>query len=905
LVIYSPVFSKAQVTTDSTDSRIFLELHPKQNLDTNSFNVFPKFYNRKKVVLALSGGGARGLAQIGILKSLEEHKIQIDMIVGTSVGAIIGGLYSSGYTTKELDSITHSIDWKSKLSFSEKYQREFLYLEQKKTLDKGLFTISLDGLKPVIPTSLSSGHQISETLNLLFLNARFKPHKNFLDLKNPFIAVATDLDNGKKIMLDSGNITDCVKASFTFPLLYSPTQINGLNLVDGGLTANIPVEPALDAGADFVIAVNSTSPLKTTEELKDPINTADQIISITMEQLNIKQLSKADIVITPDIGSYSSSDFRNIDFLIKKGYDKTNELERIINNKIDSLEMSSSPYKGNFAINPKVIINSELVPDSLINEIKQQQQDRFVTFVQIEKTLKSLYDIGYFYNVNALVRRDLDGLKLIYEFQNNPVLNGIKINNLHEILDNTVHSFEMKYKGKVLNNKLLYCFYLDLLKEVKDNNLSASDILKFKLDYQTNTINIDVSDGSINKIFITGNIKTEDNVILREIVLSKGNIAYKNNLKQSLQNIFSTNLFLQLSLQMDYDKLNKNPNLNVNVIEKSSRNISFAFRADNERNLQLLVDLRNGNLFGTNNELGATFSGGLRDRELKGEIKSNRFFNTIFTYNLSGYYRYKNIFNYSQQKDFVNNEYSRTQLGEFRDYRYGGSFLVGTQVERIGTIYSQISLEKLYRETLSGDAPKDYDSKILKLKFGGKIDTQNKYPFPDNGSNINYFYESSQNLFTEGISYSRLQFGFEQYFSLGKHSTIKPKFIFGFADKTTPLMEQFSLGGENSFFGMVEDELRGRQVMTASVEYRYMFPFKLFFDTYASVRYDLGQMWETADDIRFKDLRHGIGLSVLFDTPVGKASFSAGRSFIINKGLKEDSFMFGPYTFYFSIGYDL
>jgi NTE family protein len=121
----------AQVTTDSSASIINLNLHTKVNLDTNNFNIFPKFYNKKKVALALSGGGARGLSQIGVLKSLEENNIVPDMIVGTSIGAIVGGLYSSGYSTDELDSITKSIDWKSKLSFSEKYQREFLFLEQK------------------------------------------------------------------------------------------------------------------------------------------------------------------------------------------------------------------------------------------------------------------------------------------------------------------------------------------------------------------------------------------------------------------------------------------------------------------------------------------------------------------------------------------------------------------------------------------------------------------------------------------------------------------------------------------------------------------------------------------------------------------------------------------------------
>jgi len=895
----------AQVTTDSSASIINLNLHTKVNLDTNNFNIFPKFYNKKKVALALSGGGARGLSQIGVLKSLEENNIVPDMIVGTSIGAIVGGLYSSGYSTDELDSITKSIDWKSKLSFSEKYQREFLFLEQKKTLDKGLFTVSLDGLKPVLPTSLSSGNQITQILNVLLLNAKFRPLKNFYDLKIPFIAVATNLDNGKRVMLDSGNITESIKASFTFPLLYSPTEINGSELVDGGLTANIPVEPAKKLGADFVIAINSTSPLKSFEELKDPINTADQIISITMEQINEKQLAQADVVITPDIGNHSSTDFSHIDNMVDKGYDKTSEQIENIKSKIDSLEMSVSDNKGNFAINPIVIINSDLVPTELKNAIILRQQDNFVPFTQIEKSLKIFYDLGYFENVYAVVKRDENGLKLIYEFQNNPVLEGVEVNNLGNLLDSSISNYLNKNKGKVINYKDLYKFYLELLDDIKDEELSAADIRKFRYNYETNNIEINVSDGRINKIILVGNKKTLDNVILREIVLTDNKAVYKDNLEESLQNIFSTNLFQQLSFDIDYGKNSERPDLYIHVTEKSSRNLRFGLRADNERNFQILVDLRNESLLGTNNEFGITFSGGLRNREISAELKSNRFFNTFFTYNFTGFYKFRNIYNYSQEKDFVNNKYYRTQLGEFRDYSYGGSFLLGTQVERIGTIYSQISLEHLFRESLSGNIPEDNDAKIFKIKFGGKIDTQDKYPFPTKGSNINYSYESSQNLMLGNVSYTKLVFSLEQYLSLGAMNVIRPRFIFGFADKTTPLMEQFSLGGENSFYGMFEDELRGRQVLTASLEYRYMLPVRLFFDTYVSARYDLGQMWENADDIRFKDLRHGLGLSVSFDTPIGKASFSGGRSFIINKGLKNDSFMFGPYTFYFSIGYEL
>lgn len=898
-------FSFSQITGDSLQSIIKLDLKTKQNIDTVNFNLFPKQYNKKKIALVLSGGGSRGLAQIGVIKTLELNNINFDMIVGTSIGAIVGGLYSSGYSVKELDSITKSINWQNKLSLSGKNDREFLYLEQKKEQDRGLITVSLDGLKPVLPTSLSRGHQIAQIFNVLLLNARFKPNKDFSSLRFPFYAIATDLDNGHKVILSKGNISESIKASFTFPLLYAPTIINGKNLVDGGLTANVPVDVAKEKGADIVIAVNSTSPLKSSKDLTDPLNTADQVLSISMAQLNEKQLKEADFVITPDIGSSLASDFSNIDYIIKAGELIPPKSIESIKKIIDSAELSASDYKGYFITNPKVTIKTDLIPDNIKNKIIESQENTFVKYTTIEEQLKKFYDMGYFYYVYASVERDSFGVNLEYNFINNPVLGSIKLDKFDNLLYEPIKKFEFEHKNKVLNHNELYKLYYDLLGIIKDNNYCAVDITKFLFNYDKGIIEINLSDGSINNIFINGNGNTNNNVIERELTFDRKSIINKSDIEQSLQNIYSTNLFQQLSISLNDSNHTDKPDLHINMIEKSSRNFRFSIRGDNERKLQLYFEVSNENIFGTNNEAYASINGGLKNREYKVEFKSNRFFNTYLTYNFSLYYKFRDIFNYNQTKNFEDNSYSRNQDGEYRDTKYGISFLLGTQVGRIGTVYSQISYEKLFRDSTSGVVITESDYKTIKLKVGGKIDTQDKFPFPTKGTIINYSYETSQKLVFNNISYSKLLFDFEHTVSVGRYSTFHPKFIFGFADKTTPLMEQFSLGGEDSFYGMLEDELRGRQVLTASIEYRYLIPYKLFFDTYVAFRYDLGQIWENAQDIRFKDLRHGIGLSAMFDTPIGKASFSGGRSFFTNKGITKNSFMFGPYTFYFSIGYDL
>ena len=147
-----------------------------------------------------------------------------------------------------------------------------------------------------------------------------------------------------------------------------------------------------------------------------------------------------------------------------------------------------------------------------------------------------------------------------------------------------------------------------------------------------------------------------------------------------------------------------------------------------------------------------------------------------------------------------------------------------------------------------------------------------------------------------------MQFFYKSNYSFGIH-TISPSVFFGFGDATMPFPEFFSMGGQDSFFGFREDEERGRQMVKGSLEYRIQSPLKIFFDTYLSIRYDLGSVWEQTEAIRFNDLKHGIGTSVSFDTPLGPAEFSLGKSFYFIK--KPYGIAWGPVQGYFSIGMDL
>ena len=286
------------------------------------FNLIEKISNdRPTISLALSGGGARGFAQIGVLKAFEEFGITFDVIVGTSIGSVVGGLYASGYSAKELDSIINNTDWDNLLSLDRETNRRELFIDQKITEDRAIFSLRLKGLKPIIPNSIYNGEKLANYLSLLSIQSPIHTYDGFSKLKYNFFAVCTDLITGNPVIFNSGSLSQAIRASSSVTFLLPPVKVDSLILVDGGLIANIPSKIAADM-SDYTIAVNTTSGLRSSEELQYPWLIADQIVSISMKLLNEDQLKIANFVITPKT-TKTATDFSNLDSVVEEGYQST------------------------------------------------------------------------------------------------------------------------------------------------------------------------------------------------------------------------------------------------------------------------------------------------------------------------------------------------------------------------------------------------------------------------------------------------------------------------------------------------------------------------------------------------------------------------------------------------------
>lgn len=270
--------------------------------------------------LVLSGGGARGAAHVGVLKVLEELHVPIDAIAGTSMGAVVGGLYASGLSAAEIETLMRSADWQA--AFRGWPVREDLSLRRKQEDDNFLvkFPLGLRGGHVVLPKGLIQGQKLTEILRRLTLPvARIN---SFDDLPTRFRTVATDLENGAAVVMDSGDLTSAMRASISAPGVFAPFERDGRTLVDGGLVDNVPVDIARAMGVDVLIVVDVGFPLLQLKQLSSAPLISNQMLAILIQrssQAQLATLTARDVLIQPPLGSISSFDFGAVSKAIATG----------------------------------------------------------------------------------------------------------------------------------------------------------------------------------------------------------------------------------------------------------------------------------------------------------------------------------------------------------------------------------------------------------------------------------------------------------------------------------------------------------------------------------------------------------------------------------------------------------
>ncbi len=848
-----------------------------------------------KISVALSGGGSRAIIALGVLKALEEQNIPIEYIVGTSMGSIIGGLYASGYSVEELDSIITSIDWNDFYTAKET-QRNELYLDQKITEDVALLSLDLDGLNPVLPTSFNSGQRFQNFLNYYTINAPIHPYGNFDKLKYKFRAVSTDLTTGKMVILKNGSLSQALRASSSVTFLLEPVEVDSMLLVDGGLVANVPTKAAYNLGSNYIIAVDAASQLRKRDDLDTPLKIADQIVSIPMNLVTEQDLKFANIIIAPELGDRKNDDFSSLDSLIHLGYSFTIE-------KIDTIKQNIFDYQLKNSCD-SLIYFSNLTPFSSTSKIENRIINSFnncdtVSNGEILIAISKEYATGKYSNISAEIIIDSSSTKLKVTSLLKPILSSIKIVGASKSNESKI----LKILYPLINNfhceRNLIKYLISIQAYYRKIGYPFAEIENIELDKITNKLKITIDEGIVNSIVVVGNERSRTALILRELEISEGDFLTSKKLSKSLENLRTTGLFK--SVDINIVKKEDENILKITVEDKLTGIIRLGMKIDNERFLQPSIDIRNENLFGSGTELGVQFFGGLRNQLFLVEHKANRIFNTYLTYKIKAYYDSKDIYTYTDDKVKKLSEFSRSQIGEYRQSFLGISAGLGTQTGKFGNLIAEFRYEHNKIINIDGETIDPYNIDIAAFRFSMKIDTQDKYPFPTSGTLFNTYYETSQKFLGADESYLKYALEYRGYFTINNSHTFIPRFEIGFADETLPLSQQFSFGGEFSFWGYREYEYRGRQIIIGSLTYRYKLPFKLWFDTYVSGLYNIGSIWEREEEMKVKNFKHAAGIMISWDTPLGPVDVGIGRSFIIDD--IEKIIVRGEPIVYFSLGY--
>jgi NTE family protein len=268
----------------------------------------------------LSGGGARGAAHVGVLEVLEQLHIPIDAIAGTSMGAVVGGLYASGFSPHEIESIMTSLNWQD--AFRDRPPREDLTFRRKLEDQNFLvkFPLGIRGGRIQLPKGLIQGQKLNQTLRRLTLPVA--SITNFDELPTPFRAVATDLETGDAVIMNSGDLTSAMRASMSAPGVFSPVDRDGHLLVDGGIAENVPIDVARQMGVDILIVVDVGTPLLKRDKLSSAPVISNQMLAILIQHNSRAQLAKMtpkDVLIEPALGDTSAFDFGIVKRVIATG----------------------------------------------------------------------------------------------------------------------------------------------------------------------------------------------------------------------------------------------------------------------------------------------------------------------------------------------------------------------------------------------------------------------------------------------------------------------------------------------------------------------------------------------------------------------------------------------------------
>lgn len=821
-----------------------------------------------RIGLALSGGGARGFAHIGVLRALEEAGIDIDIVAGTSMGGIIGGLYAAGLTPAQIETQALAIEWNT--FFSDSPRRTSQLFTRRAETEGALIVARFDGFNPQIPTALSRGQKLVNVLSELSQATSYFSGGDFANLDRRLAIVSTDLVTGKKVTFTSGSLVEALRATMGVPLAFTPLERDGQLLMDGGLLEPIPTETARSIGADFVIAVDASSVLLDKEEINTPIDIANQTTTIMSERVRAELLRKADVAIIPDLDGIGSIDFGDGDEAIRKGYEITSasipEIRRLLSQRsmqsdsvrIDSVEFADEQSRKlcNLENSEMLEHKGKLLPRGQLGEVAY---DLFRT--GLYSSLEYEYDSAN----SAVLRLKLSPFPIISEIN-------FEGNRVHS--DSVLKAILIAESHPIKSLRELKTFYDRLITYYRSEGYDLAQIKGAWLDDKTGVLTIIIDEGQIVGISVEGVVKTRGWVVTSYFPLSVGDFYNKNRASRGIQEIYSSGLYENVNMRLE----ERSGGVHITLVVKEN---IFTFARLGARyhevfHPEAFMRLGYSNLFGTGHELSSYLKFSERRKLYQLQLRADRIFRTFVTYRVQTYYANDKIGMFTEDVE--------TSLRTVK--RWGVKIGVGQQLMKLGLVEVLARYEQIrYDNPPVGPV---IERRLASLIGSLRYDTKDRYAFATRGAAVELSVEAASDILGADDVIRKFQGSIEVYRQFARKFTLHPRGGLGLSQSELPVYERFYLGGSRTFFGYQTDQLSGDKYLLGNLELR-IGPIYSF---YLSGRYDVGDVFGSLEEIRFDNLRHGYGISLSLDSFFGPVSFGYGRT---ERGYDQ---------LYLNIGYD-
>ncbi|MEW5874580.1 MAG: patatin-like phospholipase family protein [Candidatus Zixiibacteriota bacterium] len=830
--------------------------------------------DQPRVALVLSGGGARGLSQIGVLRALEDEGIRVDAVCGVSMGAIIGALYASGISPDSLEALVRGVQWADLLKNSP--PRAQLLLSQKSTASNSFVSLPIRNLRPQWPTGATSGQGLYNFLSRLTQGATYRCGADFDRLPIRYRAVATELVSGQRVVFDRGELAFAMRASMAFPLAVTPLREDSLLYADGGLVDPLPVELADELSEAPVLAVNTVTGLSPVEDLTDPYTLANQATTVMTGPALERAVAMADFVCKPDVHGIANFDFNSIDTLIRAGY----EAGRRVARDIWKSYRRPGAAKDSGCSHRRVEVAADSgfpgplpCPDGIARAV---QSGAPIAECDLRQAVRDAVGGGWWESATLTgMNPPGDSLaRLRLEVVSPPTFIGVHFSTVTVFDDSTLRSVLNLPIGQPASRAAIAEGLNRIVEHYAARDYTMADIVSAELDGE-GVLTVVLDEAPLVGLELAGNQKVKSWVVLRNFPLRPGEPYNARMLDRGLKDLQASGLFDQVTTEIVHTP--EGPRVRLIVSEKTTDAIRLGLHHNLEYQTEVFIEWASINILGLGNEVVVHAQHSPRRDLFFVRAQSDRIFRTYLTSSL--------VARRSRHERRVYTDHHN--IGWYETTRTGGEFYVGQHITRQAQGAVIFRSEDIRLKQSSDSLT--HRTTLSRVSASVMLDDLDDADFPSVGRRLTAQIHWADEFLGGEVIYRSFEGSGLWAVRVGRWITLIPEARFSTAERRLPIYERFSLGGLHSFMGLNNDEFLGDKLLVLSLTGRYRF----FARSYLMARLDGGTVWDHKAEIDLtRDLRLGIGGGLAFDTPLGPLRIMAG----VTEG--------NASKFYFSWGYD-